>query len=256
MIIVVCATLAMFAFLLLMKVLWVKANVSVKPSTNIIIAASVVLVGTLGILIASGRMHWLAAAGTAVLPFLRRGIGLLRFAPFLANLWQTFGRNQSFTPNFGGLGTNNKESAPKISETRTDDLIMRLDHQNAELTGEILRGNLKGRSLKSLTDKEIVDFYNLASHDSKRLLTAYIQRYRPNLSTQESAQQDRANDRSSDTMTIERAQKILGVGESATRDEIIEAHRRLMQKNHPDRGGSEYIAAEINLAKDTLLDSL
>jgi len=49
------------------------------------------------------------------------------------------------------------------------------------------------------------------------------------------------------------ALQVLGLGESASRDDIINAHRRLIQKVHPDRGGSDYLATRINLAKDVLL---
>ena len=54
-------------------------------------------------------------------------------------------------------------------------------------------------------------------------------------------------------MTREEALEILGLDESATKDDIIEAHRVLMQRNHPDRGGSTWLAARINRAKDILL---
>jgi DnaJ-class molecular chaperone len=54
-------------------------------------------------------------------------------------------------------------------------------------------------------------------------------------------------------MTKEKAYEVLGLKPGANREEIITAHKRMMQKVHPDRGGSDYLAAEINQAKDTLL---
>ncbi|KAK9913285.1 hypothetical protein M0R45_037107 [Rubus argutus] len=55
------------------------------------------------------------------------------------------------------------------------------------------------------------------------------------------------------TMTRREAAQILGLRESATPDKVKEAHRRVMVANHPDAGGSHYLASKINEAKDVML---
>ncbi len=55
------------------------------------------------------------------------------------------------------------------------------------------------------------------------------------------------------TMSLDEAREVLGLKPGHTKDDVIQAHRRMMQKVHPDRGGSDYLAAQINKAKDTLL---
>lgn len=55
--------------------------------------------------------------------------------------------------------------------------------------------------------------------------------------------------------SIKESYDILGLDEGASREEIIEAHRRLIKKNHPDKGGSPYLAKKLNEAKDILLNS-
>jgi len=64
--------------------------------------------------------------------------------------------------------------------------------------------------------------------------------------------------RTASPASLDRAEalQILGLADNASRDDIINAHRRLIQRVHPDRGGSDYLAARINLAKDALLQSM
>ena len=57
----------------------------------------------------------------------------------------------------------------------------------------------------------------------------------------------------SSDMSYAEALQVLGLEEGATREEIIEAHRVMMQRNHPDRGGSTWVSARINQAKKILL---
>jgi len=58
---------------------------------------------------------------------------------------------------------------------------------------------------------------------------------------------------SSGTMDAQQARQILEVNEDASDEEIADAHKRMMAKNHPDKGGSTYLASQINQAKDVLL---
>ncbi len=55
-------------------------------------------------------------------------------------------------------------------------------------------------------------------------------------------------------MSVEEAYEVLGLKPGVSKDSIIAAHRKLIQKNHPDRGGSDYLASKINLAKNILIN--
>src|SRR6185312_2086502 len=91
--------------------------------------------------------------------------------------------------------------------------------------------------------------------ESVALLESYLDRrfpaWRENAERNTAGGQRRAA--SSGKMTDEEAYQILGLQPGSSRDEIGRAHRSLMKKLHPDQGGSTYLAARVNAAKDTLL---
>lgn len=70
----------------------------------------------------------------------------------------------------------------------------------------------------------------------------------------EQLRKDEAQRPADNRMTRDEARLILGVPVGASKSEIVEAHRRLIQKNHPDLGGTDYLAAKINEARDILLN--
>lgn len=144
-------------------------------------------------------------------------------------------------------------SERQSSSARTAYLAMTLDHHNGQLDGTILQGPHEGKRLSELSMKALVDLYTFYLRDdqeSAKLLAAFIER-----TFGHQWQNDHENPRSSPgpSMDREEAFSILGLDPNATDEDIIAAHRRLIQKLHPDRGGSDYLASRINQAKDCLL---
>jgi len=144
------------------------------------------------------------------------------------------------------------------STVRSANLEMELDLDTGEMDGTILTGRWKDARLSSLSGEEVLSLYSdfRADTDSISLLESFLDRYYPDWRDQ--ADSDRSgnqNDRSGfDHMTRLEAYQVLGLEPNASQEEIHQAWRRLIKGVHPDSGGSAFLAAKINAAKDILLD--
>jgi hypothetical protein len=181
------------------------------------------------LLVLSGRAHWLTAAVAALLPIARGLFSVgLRALPLLG-LWRRAG-GRGFTPKF-----------------RTATLQMRIDPDSGAIDGQVLQGRHAGRLLSSLDRAELDALLAELPADDRRsrwLLKAYIAR-RFQSRTERPPSVNRLDE--------EEAWRTLGLQPGAGRDEILRAHKRLMQKVHPDRGGNDHLAAKVNAARDLLL---
>ena len=131
---------------------------------------------------------------------------------------------------------------------------MELDHDSGAMRGTIVAGRHQGAALERLDVKTLVAMLNEIDEESRALLVAYLDRR--DASWSEYAQGDAAAGRpaaSSGKMSEQEAYQILGLEAGASANDISRAHRTLMKKFHPDQGGSTYLAARINEAKEILL---
>ena len=174
------------------------------------------------------------------------GAGLLGWSPFGTSGFSSVG---------GLFGSRSTRSAGQTSQVRSPFLMMTLDHDSGTLSGQILAGPHAGHLLDEFDLPQLAGFFTGLDAESAALLESYLDRRFP--AWRQDTESDRAGGQSraaaSGKMTIEEAYQILGLQPGAGSDEIGRAHRALMKKLHPDQGGSTYLAARVNEAKDTLL---
>lgn len=154
------------------------------------------------------------------------------------------------------FGSRTQKSTGQVSRVRTAFLEMELDHDSGAMRGRILSGSYAGAVLDALNTPTLVSLFGTIDGDSRDLLAAYLDRR--DAGWRQNAQGDAAAGRGpraarSGKMTEEEAYQILGIAPGASAEEISRAHRSLMKKLHPDQGGSTYLAARVNEAKDVLI---
>ena len=187
-------------------------------------------------------------AGAGVLVF-RGAVG---YAMSLAALgsWLLWG--------MGGAprGAGNAQPSPgQTSRIETDHLEVELDHETGEIRGRVLKGFFAGRDLETLAPVEMAHLWQdcrFADPQSAQILETYLDRVHPTW-REDMARAQGDSSGPDGHMTRAQALDILGLSEGASDDAIRRAHRDLMMKMHPDRGGSTFLAAKVNEAKDVLL---
>lgn len=196
--------------------------------------------------IVTGRLGWAVFAASALIPMLLRARSVYRAAR-----------------NFSRM-TGAWQGAPsgETSDVETRFLRMGLDHDTGEVWGEVIDGPYKERRLDDMTVSEKLDLLRHCwdeDEQSARVLEAYLDRVHPDWRARgdgdetQTGSGGRASAASPGAMTRAQALAVLGLAEGAGRDEIKAAYQRIISGLHPDRGGSDYLAAQVNEAKAVLL---
>ena len=199
----------------------------------------------------SGKLHWLFALLAGLIPWAGRLLAFLRLMPFVR-----------MVKNFTGMRSMGRKPSPgQTSQVHSQFLSMTLNHDTGEIEGKVLQGRFEGLAIMQLNEEQLKQFLLecQADQDSYALLCSYLShRFGKDWQSSFKAGDQQSSEEAfgSQGMSRDDALDILGLEGEVTKKEVIQAHRHLMQKFHPDRGGSNYLAAKINEAKDYLLKHL
>ena len=194
--------------------------------------------GGMAAIVVAGWLFMRGSMNPAIAAFVF-GVGLL-------------GKGAAF-PN--GFNWGKGKSSGQKSRVATSQLTMEMDHDSGTMDGQILLGPNKGRLLSALSMEDIKLFHvqcRNAGDQSLALLESWLDRAKPEWRGQWGGQRNQTAS-SSGAMSRTEALQVLGLDNNATPDAIKSAHKRLLKDFHPDKGGSDYLAAKINAAKDVLL---
>ena len=190
-----------------------------------------------------------ALAGAGFLVFR----GLVGYAISLATLgsWLLWGQS-----GFTGFPGRAQKSPGQSSRVVTEHLEVELDHDTGDIRGRVLKGFFAGRQLEDLVPVELAHLWQdcrFSDPQSAQIIETYLDRVHPAWREDMARAEGEHASRPNGKMTREQALDILGLKPGASEADVRRAHRELMMKMHPDHGGSTFLAAKINEAKDVLL---
>jgi len=196
-------------------------------------------VGLVLLMVVTGRAPALFALAAAVIPWMQRAMLLRNLAGGLRSMGIKI-------PGLGGVG-NAFGSGPASGES----IEFSRDHASGRLTGRVLKGRFAGSALDTmnltsllLLREELEANDPAAEVEFVKYLDATFEDWRP------ASKGVAANNA---PMTYSEALEVLGLEAGASQEEIVEAHRKLIAKVHPDRGGVDWMATKLNQARDVLL---
>ncbi len=228
--------------------LWVRNLPAGQRKPAILKLLVIGTVAGVSVLALTGRFYLVVALLAGLFPLFRRLLpGLL-----MGKIFRGFG--------LPGMGAGRRSArAGNRSRVTSEMLEMTLDHDSGDMSGKVLKGPFSGMELADMEESEFIELLQYCrdnDEDSVRLLESYLDRrfgesWREDDAADGQAHGEEKAGRSSG-LTRAEALEILGLEPGASREEVVQAHRQMMQKMHPDRGGSTYLASLINEAKDVL----
>ncbi len=155
----------------------------------------------------------------------------------------------------GRLGSGS--AAPgNTSKITTDHLEVQLDHDTGHVTGRVLKGMFASRHIENLQPAELALLWQdcrFTDQKSAQILEAYLDRVHPSWQADMARGEAEMATGPDGTMSEREALEILGLQKGASEEDVRKAHRDLMMRLHPDRGGSTYLSSKVNEAKAVLL---
>ena len=182
------------------------------------------------------------------------GLGMVPVANFIAMPSAVAGATALWVRELKGP---RNYQGPHESRVATRSVLLVIDQLSGRIGGEILGGLHQGRPLDQVQTEDLLDLLDrcyATDVASAEALEVYLERERGQKIRRPSATRNGEGPRTSlQRMVEDEARAVLGVDPQSSEEDIRTAHKRLMQRLHPDRGGSDYLAAKINEAKDVLL---